>query len=50
MYQDDSNGENTFEIIDKKMDDSLGDKTGNNQEVIVCKHKHWNDSCAVVII
>ncbi|GJQ80805.1 hypothetical protein Trydic_g9395 [Trypoxylus dichotomus] len=27
MYQDDSNGENTFEIIDKKIDDSVGEKT-----------------------
>lgn len=28
MYQDDSNGENTFEIIEKKADDSIAERAG----------------------
>lgn len=30
MYQDDSNGENTFEIIDKKIDDAPPEKAGKH--------------------
>lgn len=39
MLQDDSNGETTFEIIDKKMDElsTAGEKTGKTLDITSCQ-------------